>query len=77
MKAYQNYLQSLNLTVHYIESDHTLSDIRHFHQEVKAKKIQTIHLVDPVDDWLEQRVKLLSSACKIITYTNPQFLNSK
>ncbi|MDB4107449.1 cryptochrome/photolyase family protein [Bacteroidia bacterium] len=77
MKAYQSHLQSLNLTVHYIDSDNVLADIRLFSQEVKTKNIHTINLLEPTDDWLEQRVQLLSSLCKINTYTNPLFLNSK
>jgi deoxyribodipyrimidine photolyase-related protein len=77
MKAYQGFLQGLNLRVHYIDSDNKLSDIRNFHQEVKAKKIHTINLIDPSDDWLEQRIKTLSDFCQIISHTNPQFLNSK
>lgn len=77
MKAYQNYLQSLNLTVHYIDSDNILSDIRQFDKEIKTKKIDTINLVEPSDDWLEQRITLLSSSCKINTHRNHTFLNSK
>jgi deoxyribodipyrimidine photolyase-related protein len=77
MKVYQNYLQGLNLTVHYIDSDNILSDIRLFHQEIKKKNIQTINLIDPIDDWLEQRIKALSNTCEINTFKNPMFLNSK
>ena len=77
MKAYQNYLQGLNLTVHYIDSDNTLSDIRLFHQEIKNKNIQTINLIEVTDDWLERRIKALSSICEINTFKNPMFLNNK
>ena len=45
MKAYQNYLQGLNLTVHYIDSDNILSDIRRFHKEIKTKNIHTVNLI--------------------------------
>lgn len=77
MKAYQNYLQSLNLKVNYIESSNILSDIRQFNQEIKSKNINTINIIDPDDDWLGQRIKALSSTCEINTHTNPQFLNKK
>lgn len=77
MKAYQNYLQGLNLTVHYIDSDNLLSDIRQFHQEIKTKNIHTVNLIEPTDDWLELRVQSLSATCNINTHPNPQFLNSK
>ncbi len=77
MKAYQNHLQDLNVTVHYVDSDNPLSDIRCFSEEIVSKKIHTINLIEPCDDWLEQRVSSLSDSCKIITHTNPQFINSK
>ncbi len=77
MKAYQNYLQGLNLTVHYIDSDNLLSDIRQFHQEIKTKNIHTVILIEPTDDWLKQRVQSLSETCDINTHPNPQFLNSE
>lgn len=77
MKAYENYLQSQNLIVHYIDSNNILSDFRQFHQEIKNKNIVTINLIDPTDDWLEQRVKSLSPFCRINTHRNPQFINSK
>ena len=77
MKAYAIHLQSLNIKVHYIDANNVLSDIRQFDQEIKVKNIQTIHLIDPTDDWLEQRIKTLSDYCEIITYENPMFLNSR
>ena len=77
MKAYQNYLQSLYLKVQYIDSDNILSDIRQFDQEIKIKNIHTINLIEPTDDWLEQRINSLSKSSKINIYKNPQFLNSK
>ena len=77
MKAYQSYLQSLNLKVNYIESNNILSDIRQFKQEIKSRNIKTINIIDPDDDWLEQRIKALSNNCEINTHANPQFLNKK
>ncbi len=77
MKAYQNYLQEINLTVHYIDSSHVLSDIRQFHNEIVDKNIGTINLLEPTDDWLMQRVQSLSTSCEIRIIENPQFLNKK
>jgi len=77
MKAYQAYLQDLNLKVHYIDSDHKLSDIRNFEQEIRDKNICTINLIEPSDDWLEKRISQLSCTCKINTYPNLQFINNK
>ena len=77
MKAYQNYLEGLNKTVHYIDSDNELSDIRQFQKEIKDKNITTINLIELTDDWLEQRIQLLACECAVNTYKDPQFLNTK
>ena len=77
MKAYQSYLESLNKTVHYIESFEVLSDIREFHKEITDKKMTHIHFIDPVDDWLEQRLRDTAKACELMMYDSPQFLNNK
>ena len=77
MKAYQKHLENLNLTVHYIETNDILSDIREFHREIKAKNIQKVELVETADDWLTQRVESLGSFCEIHTHQNQLFLNSK
>lgn len=76
MKAYQSYLQGLNYEVHYIDSDNELADIRQFHREIENKNIQIVNLIEPVDDWLEQRIENLSPWCSINYFKNPQFLNS-
>ena len=75
MKAYQSYLESLNKTVHYIESFEDLSDIREFHKEITDKKMTHIHFIDPVDDWLEKRLRDTAKVCELMMYDSPQFLN--
>lgn len=77
MKAYQDFLEKEGLTVHYIESHSELSDIRKFSKEINEKKITKIHCIDPVDNWLEKRVREMSSSCELILYENPAFLNNK
>lgn len=77
MKAYQRSLERSNKTVHYIESNNPLSDIRQFDKEIKDKGITRINLTDPIDNWLELRIRSLSDLCEIHTFTNPQFLNTK
>ena len=52
MKSYKDYLVSLNHTVNYIDSSNILSDIRNFETEIKRKKINTIRIIDPNDEWL-------------------------
>ena len=77
MKAYQKFLEDQKLEVVYIESGDTLSDIRNFSKEIKKQKIEKIHLIDPTDEWLENRVKKLGGTCDIQLYENPHFLNTR
>jgi deoxyribodipyrimidine photolyase-related protein len=79
MKYYAAYLDSKDITVHYIDSINPLSDVRKLIADIKTKNIETVHYIDPTDNWLEQR--LTSAAAKanieVIQYRNPLFLNSK
>jgi deoxyribodipyrimidine photolyase-related protein len=77
MKAYEQHLQQLGIRVKYIASDHQLADIRQFDKEIKRLTITQVHVIDPVDDWLEQRLEKSTQDIELITYLNPQFLNSK
>lgn len=77
MKAYQAHLEGLNKTVRYIDSSDVLSDIREFHKEIADKKMTHIHFMDPVDDWLEQRLRETAKAIQLTMHDSPQFLNSK
>ena len=77
MKAYQEYLEGLHKTVHYIDSENVLSDFRNFDRVIKTQNIVSLCVIDPTDTWLEMRVSALSAHCVIKTYPNPQFLNKK
>lgn len=77
MKFYQEFLESRGKTVHYIESNHELSDIRLFEKELQQQSIATIHVIEPTDDWLEKRIRQSAKTCEIQWYPNPQFLNTK
>jgi deoxyribodipyrimidine photolyase-related protein len=77
MKYYQSFLKNKGIKVHYIETDQKLSDIRQFGQVLQEQTIDEIHVIDPVDDWLEKRIRKMASACVLKVYTNPQFLNTK
>ncbi|WP_159475739.1 cryptochrome/photolyase family protein [Dyadobacter sp. 3J3] len=79
MKSYAAYLESKNIEVFYIETIDPLSDIREFVASLKSRKVETIHYIDPTDNWLQKR--LVSCAAKagieMVSYPNPLFLNSK
>ena len=77
MKHYQSYLEQKGITVHYIESNNKLSDIRQFNKELKSKAISKIHVIDPTDDWLEQRIDKLTEGYQLELYDSPLFLNTK
>ncbi|MBN3519776.1 cryptochrome/photolyase family protein [Algoriphagus lutimaris] len=77
MKAYQDLLEKKGLIVHYIESPSKLSDIRNFSKEIQEKKITKIYCLDPVDNWLEKRLKEMAKSCELVLYENPAFLNNK
>lgn len=79
MKCYAAFLEAKGIEVIYIESVDQLSDIRKLVADLKKKSIETIHYIDPTDNWLEQR--LISASTKtgieLIQYQSPLFLNSK
>ena len=77
MKFYYKYLEGLGMTVHYIESDSELSDMRQFGKELKDKAITEIHFIDPTDDWLEKHLRGIAEGCELKMYSNLQFLNTK
>ena len=77
MKYYCTYLERFGRRVNYIQSDHKLSDIRNFTNEVVKESIKEVHVIDPTDEWLVDRIKGSFIECKIVWYDNPQFLNTK
>lgn len=76
MKAYASYLEGLGKSVNYIESTSKLSDIKEFGEVLVDQEINEIHVIDPVDNWLEKRLRSIATECKLEFYDNPQFLNT-
>ncbi len=76
MKNYQDFLKSKGKTVHYIDAQNKLADIRNFNAEISNQSISAIHCIDPTDNWLEKRLHALNIS-KVICYENPHFLNTK
>ena len=61
MKFYENYLQSKNSTVVYIESFDELSDITKLIPYLKNKGVESFEYIDTTDYWLEKRI---TNTCK-------------
>ena len=80
MKRYADFLQNeKNLEVHYVESTDEISDIRLLVPDLKLQGVESVHFIDPVDNWLQKRLdqSLLKSEIQGTQYDSPMFLNSK
>lgn len=77
MKSYEHFLLKLGKTVHYIDSENELSDIRNFGKELTEKSIEKIEVIDPTDNWLERRIRRVLEGYELEIHENPQFLNAK
>ncbi|MFK7833181.1 MAG: cryptochrome/photolyase family protein [Winogradskyella sp.] len=77
MKSYESYLQSINKTVHYIEATTDQSDARQLISKLIEDGIETLHITDPTDNWLQKRINSASSTISVNWYKNELFINSK
>ena len=78
MKYYQQYLVDKCNAVQYVEAINPLSDIRLLISHLHGNGVQSIVVVDPVDDWLLSRIttccKQLHIQLKVLD--SPMFLNT-
>ncbi|MDB4534172.1 cryptochrome/photolyase family protein [Vicingaceae bacterium] len=80
MQRYADFLRKeKNLEVYYIEATEDVSDIRLLIPELKAKGIEEVNYIDPVDNWLQKRLDkgFLENEIKQTRYNSPLFLNTK
>jgi len=75
MKFYEDYLKASGFTVHYIESQSTLSDIRKFIPELEREGFKKILITDVSDHWLENRIRKTSLELEILD--SPLFINTR
>ena len=78
MKFYEQFLKAKGVVVHYIESIEAQNRIALLIDKLHTNKVKQIHIVDPVDNWLLEKMK---SSCKkygieLTIYDNPNFLNT-
>lgn len=77
MKAYADYLENKEKPVTYIDAIDKFSDIRELLPYLKSEGVETIHVIDPTDNYLERRIKERSESLEVIWYNNPLFINTK
>ena len=78
MKFYEQFLIEQGVVVHYIESNKIQNKCELLIEQLHSNKVKQIHIVDPVDNWLLEKIK---SSCKkygieLTIYDNPNFLNT-
>lgn len=78
MKFYEGYLSQKGLSVKYIESAQKESDIRILIKKLHELEYTSIHVIDPVDDWLTKRIKKSCNEnnLELRVFESPMFLNS-
>jgi len=78
MKFYESFLTTKGLKVAYIEAQERHADVRQLIQMLAEKGVSVIHVVDPVDDWLNQQMEKVCSSYEITIrkYNTPQFINT-
>ncbi|MFD1064360.1 cryptochrome/photolyase family protein [Winogradskyella litorisediminis] len=76
MKAYAKYLESKDKTVNYVDATDKLSDIRELLPHLKKEGVETVHILNPTDNWLEKHINQSSDNLEIKFYNNPLFINT-
>lgn len=77
MQFYFSFLKDEKANVEYIDSEKENSDIRQLIHHLKMEGLTTIGCIDPVDDWLNKRLRKSCEACNIELkiIESPLFLN--
>jgi deoxyribodipyrimidine photolyase-related protein len=80
MQFYKDYLEkTYKKEVIYIESTSPISDIQKLVEHLSSKKIETIHYIDTVDNWLEKHLQKSTriQGISLVQYPSPLFLNTQ
>jgi deoxyribodipyrimidine photolyase-related protein len=77
MKFYQNYLETQGFYVHYIASLEQQSDIRVLIPKLVASGIENLIIIDPTDNWLENRINAFKNHIHITYLESHLFINPK
>ena len=77
MHCYKSYLEGKGLEVNYVEATSKESDVRKLLLNIEKEDFKKIYIVDPTDNWLEQRIKNNTKNIEVVWYENPLFINTK
>ena len=76
MRYYHQELLGRGFEVRYIEAYEPLADVRECLKAQAMVGCTDIYLVDPVDNWLEKRIKASAKNIALHWYDSPSFLNT-
>ncbi|MDN5216938.1 cryptochrome/photolyase family protein [Fulvivirgaceae bacterium BMA12] len=76
MRTYKASLEGKGLKVTYIESTNSLSDIRLLIEDLESRGFTAINIIDPVDNWLEKRIRKTAVKIELNVLESPLFLNT-
>jgi deoxyribodipyrimidine photolyase-related protein len=78
MQHYQQALQARGIEVHYVDAQDQRCDVRVLIEQLAAQGISAIDYIDPVDNWLEKRIRESADSLSINArqHTSPMFFNS-
>lgn len=79
MQAYYKLLITSGYKVEYLDCVNHPADIRQIIPMLSQKGVQEVHYCDPVDDWLETRLKetALQHGIRLVRSESPAFLHSE
>ena len=77
MCNYKKHLECRGIKVHYIDTLDPLSEIGAFIESLNRREIDEVHIIDPINICLRDRIKRKATSLKIITYENPIFINTR
>ncbi len=77
MRAREAFLRKTNQDVHYL-GFHEAPTMAAVMQRVVALQAERVHLIDPVDDWLERRVirDCKKAGLQLVLHVTPMFLTT-
>jgi deoxyribodipyrimidine photolyase-related protein len=79
MKSYANLLNKKNAKVTYIDAIEKVADVRILIPHLKSKGYESIHFMDPTDDWLSHRLQTTADEAGLTVEVVPTklFINER